>query len=303
MTRSIHDQFAKKCLKEILTPLGEVKSSVDITAEVRQADLLFLRDKNAPKNLPEIGLVGKLAETSALFEPFRNPVSRKEIRSCIGKLLDTHAKLEREARREKKTIAEIDLTCLWILSPTASTELLASCGATSRAKNYPEGVYFLPNVLKTGIIAIHQLPPTPETLWLRILGRGKVQQQAILELKSLQSSNTLHNNVLELVYEMLALLESRQKQELDVETRELVMELSTIYLERLQNATEEGIQQGIQQSQAKERRTSIESLLTIRFGAIDWELERIIEPLIALSPAEFTPLLLQLSRKELLERY
>lgn len=299
MTRSIHDQFAKKCLKEILTPLGEVKSSVDITAEVRQADLLFLRDKNAPKNLPEIGLVGKLAETSALFEPFRNPVSRKEIRSCIGKLLDTHAKLEREARREKKTIAEIDLTCLWILSPTASTELLASCGATSRTKNYPEGVYFLPNVLKTGIIAIHQLPPTPETLWLRILGRGKVQQQAILELKSLQSSNTLHNNVLELVYEMLALLESRQKQELDVETKELVMELSTIYLERLQNATEEGIQL----SQAKERRTSIESLLRIRFGAIDWELERIIEPLIALSPAEFTPLLLQLSRKELLERY
>ena len=217
--------------------------------------------------------------------------------------MDTHAKLEREARREKKTIAEIDLTCLWILSPTASTELLASCGATSRVKNYPEGIYFLPNVFKTGIIAIHQLPPTPETLWLRILGRGKVQQQAILELKSLQSSNTLHNNVLELVYEMLALLESRQKQELDVETKELVMELSTIYLQRLQNATEEGIQQGIQQSQAKERRTSIESLLRIRFGAIDWELERIIEPLIALSPEEFTPLLLQLSREELLARY
>ena len=69
MTRSIHDQFAKKCLTEILTPLGEVKSSVDITAEVRQADLLFLRDKNAPKNLPEIGLMGRLAATSALSYP------------------------------------------------------------------------------------------------------------------------------------------------------------------------------------------------------------------------------------------
>ncbi len=299
MTRSIHDQFAKKCLTELLTPLREVQSSVDITGEVRQADLLFLRDKNAPKNVPEIGLLGKLAATSALFEPFRNPVSQKQIRSCIGKLFDTHAKLEREAKREKKTIAEADLTRLWILSPTVSTELLASCGANAGGENWLEGVYFLPNVLKTGIIAIHQLPRTPDTLWLRILGRGKVQKQAIRELKSLQGEGKLHNNVLELVYEMLAILEVRQKQNLDVEAKELIMELSTIYLERLQNATEQGIQQGIQQSS----RITIESILKTRFEAIDEPLERIIEPIIALSPEEFTPLLLQLSREELLARF
>lgn len=297
MTRSIHDQFAKKCLTELLTPLGEVKSSFDITSEVRQADLLFLRDQNAPGNVTDIG---------ALFEPFRNPVNPKQIRSCIGKLFDTHAKLEREAKREKKTIAEPDVIRLWILSPTVSTELLGSCGATAGGEKWLEGVYFLPNVLKTGIIAIHQLPQTPETLWLRILGRGKVQKQAIQELKYLQGEGTLHNNVLELVYEMLAILEAREKEELDVEAKEIIMELSTIYLERLKNATEEGIQQGIlqakQESQARERRT-IESLLKTRFGSIDEPLSRIIEQIIALSPEEFTPLLLQLSREELLARF
>ena len=302
MTRSIHDQFAKKCLTELLAPLGEVKSGFKITAEVREADLLFLRNPNAPKNVPEIGLLGKLAATSALFEPFRNSVNPKQIRSCIGKLFDTHAKLEREAKREKKTIAEADVIRLWILSPTVSTELLASCGANTGGENWLEGVYFLPNVLKTGIIAIHQLPRTPDTLWLRILGRGKVQQQAIQELKSLQGEGKLHNNVLELVYEMLAILEVRQKQNLDVEAKEWIMELSTIYLERLQNVREEGIQQGKQESKARERRT-IESLLKTRFGTIDEPLSRIIEPIIALSPEEFTPLLLQLSREELLARF
>ncbi len=311
MTRSIHDQFAKKCLTELLAPLGEVKSGFKITAEVREADLLFLRNPNATKNVPEIGLLGKLAATSALFEPFRNPVNPKQIRSCLGKLFDTHAKLEREAKGEKKTIAEPDVIRLWILSPTVSTELLGSCGATAGGKNWREGVYFLPKVLKTGIIAIDQLPRTPETLWLRILGRGKVQQQAIRELKSLQGEGALHNNVLELVYEMLAILEAREKQNLDVEAQELIMELSTIYLERLKNATEEGIQRGIQrgiqqgkqESKARERRASIESLLRIRFGTIDEPLSRIIEPIIALSPEEFTPLLLQLSREELLARF
>ena len=46
MTRFIHDQFAKQYLTELLTPYGEVETSKDITAEVRQIDLLFMGDIN-----------------------------------------------------------------------------------------------------------------------------------------------------------------------------------------------------------------------------------------------------------------
>ncbi len=44
MTRFIHDQFAKKYLAELLAFFGEgeVKTSVDIAAEVKQADVLFI---------------------------------------------------------------------------------------------------------------------------------------------------------------------------------------------------------------------------------------------------------------------
>jgi len=38
MTRFIHDQFAKQYLTELLTPYGQVETSKDITAEVRQID-------------------------------------------------------------------------------------------------------------------------------------------------------------------------------------------------------------------------------------------------------------------------
>ncbi|MBE9259195.1 hypothetical protein IQ228_18085 [Dolichospermum sp. LEGE 00246] len=40
MTRFIHDQFAKQYLTELLTPYGQVETSKDITAEVRQIDVL-----------------------------------------------------------------------------------------------------------------------------------------------------------------------------------------------------------------------------------------------------------------------
>ncbi len=53
----------------------------------------------------------------------------------------------------------------------------------------------------------------------------------------------------------------------------------------------------------QKRRTVIENLLQVRFGSLDRELSTIIESISRLSPQEFTPLLLQLSREELLNRF
>ena len=52
-----------------------------------------------------------------------------------------------------------------------------------------------------------------------------------------------------------------------------------------------------------ERRTTIENLLRLRFGVLDESLLAIVEPMLELPPEEFTPLLLQLSREELIARF
>jgi len=46
--------------------------------------------------------LGKLTLTPALFEPFRNPVTANEIRTCTMKLFAVHGELERQAKREAK---------------------------------------------------------------------------------------------------------------------------------------------------------------------------------------------------------
>jgi hypothetical protein len=56
---------------------------------------------------------------------------------------------------------------------------------------------------------------------------------------------------------------------------------------------------GAQQAQQK----GIMSILTTRFGAIDDELTAIVPAIMALPIASATPLLLQLSREELLSRF
>ncbi|MFB2918531.1 MULTISPECIES: hypothetical protein [Aerosakkonema] len=81
------------------------------------------------------------------------------------------------------------------------------------------------------------------------------------------------------------------------------MRLAPLYEQDREQAIQEGIQQGIQQGIQAERRQIVENLLQVRFGLLDEQLAAIIPLILTLPPAEFTPMLLQLSRAELLARF
>ncbi|BDI18222.1 hypothetical protein ANSO36C_40240 [Nostoc cf. commune SO-36] len=104
------------------------------------------------------------------------------------------------------------------------------------------GVHFLPDALRTAIVAIHQLPQTPETLWLRLLGRGNVQSQAIIDLQALPLDYPYQKSNLELAYNLRENL--RVNQELEADDRELIMRLEPLYQRDREQAKEEGRQRG-----------------------------------------------------------
>lgn len=87
MTRLIHDQFAKDYLSELLAPLGVVNPGREVTSSVRQIDVYFTPTTEIPDYKEKLGLLGKMAETTGLFEPFRNPVTVDEVQRCVEKLL------------------------------------------------------------------------------------------------------------------------------------------------------------------------------------------------------------------------
>jgi flagellar biosynthesis/type III secretory pathway protein FliH len=89
----------------------------------------------------------------------------------------------------------------------------------------------------------------------------------------------------------------------DPEDQELAMRLSPIYDQQLEQARQEARQEAQQQGLQQGQRGLIENLLASRFGSLDEELAAMISRLIALPPEEFAPLLLQLSREELLSRF
>ncbi|MBD2446382.1 hypothetical protein H6G76_04240 [Nostoc sp. FACHB-152] len=301
MTRFPYDQFAKDYLQELLQPLGTIETSRKVSAEIREIDVYFAPTSPSTSDKLELGLLGKIASAPALIEPFRNAATITEIRSCLNKLFDIFAQIKRQTKVDHNRVAESELPRLWILSPTASESILEGFRTSQDLENWEVGVHFFGEYFRTAIVAIHQLPRIEETLWLRLLGKGRVQQQAIDELEALPQDNPLRAKAIDLLLSLKTTLEVNQN--IDQEDRDLIMRLSPIYEQKLAEAKQEGIQEGIQEGLQAERRKVINNLLQFRFGTVDTELAGIIQPLLALAPEEFTPLLLQLSREELLDRF
>jgi hypothetical protein len=248
-----------------------------LTSEVRRIDLLFIPLPERAEHRQRLGLLGRIAATACLIEPYRNPPTAEEICTCLLKLFIQHGERRRQARRAEQMVREADYELLWVLSPTLSQALLRDFGA-QRQDGWESGTYFAVAGLRTVLVAVHQLSGGRETLWLRILGRGRVQQQAIQEVLALEEDDPLRELALRLLTSWR--IRTQQQEQLSAEEQELMMNLSSAYLEWEQKTRQEGIQVGLQEGrrqglqegrrqglQEGERRMLLE-LLSERFGPL-----------------------------------
>jgi Domain of unknown function (DUF4351) len=146
---------------------------------------------------------------------------------------------------------------------------------------------------KTGIIVLHQLPVTNDTLWLRILGRDNVQIRAIAEIAGLPIDSPYRQNALELFSNLKIILESKQNK--NAEETELIMNLSPLYLEQIDIATQKGramgeatgiaigeatgIATGVERGRVEEGRSLIIRQLTRKLGELNAEMIDLINSL------------------------
>jgi hypothetical protein len=137
---------------------------------------------------------------------------------------------------------EDDLPQLWILATSASERLLNGFRAQQDAA-WPSRIYFLGDSLRTAIIAIDQLPCTPDTLWLRVLGKGATQKQAISELFAMPREDGLRSVTLGLLMSWRIEI-NIDDNELDAETQELIMQLSPAYIKWREETLQEGKAEG-----------------------------------------------------------
>jgi hypothetical protein len=244
MSQFPHDDFAKDWLGSLTEELGKTKPSLEMAGEKRQIDFYF--EPNKPLgDRSGLGLLGRLLTTPIAFEPFRNPVDANKINSCIGKRID---------------LPPENNVYLWILTPTLFDTILQGFGAVLNTELCESGLYQLPPLLRTGIVVIYRLPKVLDTLWLRMLGRDRVQGNAAAEVAAMPPDYPYRDKALELFANLKVMLELK-KNKIPEET-ELLMNLSPLYLEQIDRAKQEG------------QKILLQNILTDRLAIVRTDLER-----------------------------
>jgi hypothetical protein len=270
MTRTAHDEFAKDWLKSFLSDFGQVETEFQISSEARHVDVYFQprMDISPPHSL---GLVGKMIANPCLIEPFRNPIPEREICNCLGKSAALGDQMLAESKRQRRDCQHLPLTkrfrfrqrpFLWMITPTLSDNLQQDF-ILSQRRDWGEGIYFTGKAQRGAIIAVHSLPAILDTLWLRLLGRDRVQKQAIRELMALP----LDHPYRELTLRHVAILQQNLKarQNISKDLRKVIMTLSITYeqieseiLQRgLEQGLERGLEQGLEQGQTNAQRAIV----------------------------------------------
>jgi hypothetical protein len=197
-----HDQFSKNLLHDALTRAGDAETEVPVTVAPQSIDVYSVPDPARAAERAQMGLLGELAEEPSLFEPFRNTPSFDRVEECLRKQLNWRHEIKRRAQAAADKVSEeatpeekdweevpgeeprktIPLPMLVVISPgrpeTAIREYL--CRRKRR------GVYHsAARGLKLWVVVLAELPRTPETLLLRLIGKGRVLREALDDLEAL----------------------------------------------------------------------------------------------------------------------
>jgi hypothetical protein len=273
MTRSPFDQFSKQLLEEFLSPLGAVNINREVAGEARWIDVWFEPATQLNLDLATLGLLGRIAATPCLLEAFRNQPPLIAIFNCKQKLFSVFGEWQRQAEREHRTVPDTldGFPWLWILSPSVS-ELLLSRVEMVAAADWPTGIYF-DRANYTALIAINQLPVHEETLWMRLLGKGAVQERAIAEVLAFDADDPRRANVLQLLVTWKISIELTGT--IEQEEQAVMAQLSQAYLEWEQQTERRGEQRG----QRQEARSLVLRLLNRRVGSLPTTISTAVEAL------------------------
>jgi hypothetical protein len=194
MTNKPFDKFNKRVFQELLSPFGQVFPEFGILGEGRRIDVFFAPHPGIVTDVDELGYLAEMTRQPALLEPFRSALLDENVHDCMMKLFMVFADLQ----REHPTVPVAEKPQLWILAAEVSDRLLNDF-AEPPSSDLMEGLYPLRKGLGTTIVAINELPVVSETLWLRLLGKGRTQEMAIADLLMMPKSDPKRGPALDLL--------------------------------------------------------------------------------------------------------
>jgi hypothetical protein len=177
--------------------------------------------------------------------------------------------------------------------------MLRSFGAVLD-KELGQGVYWISSGWRIGLVIVRELSETPETLWLRGLGKDEILSEAFSGIRSLPETKRERNDIVEVCIKHFKYLIEKSVTDLSEEEgnfMKTMQEIDILYQAEMGRIRSVGQEEG----RAESDRASLEAMIIFKFGAIDPELEQVLPKLLLLAPFERTQQVMTLSREALLE--
>jgi hypothetical protein len=185
------DHFAKNLLRDALSRACTSETEVEVLAATQKIDVYTVPDPARAAERARMGLLGELAATPSLFEPFHDTPTLRKLRRCVNKQHTWHHELERRARaaagalsaegREEPAADEVPFPALVAIGPGHPETVLDAYGCRPAGPGIYEAVWGL----ALRVVVLSELPRTRDTLLLRLLGNGRLLREALADLAAL----------------------------------------------------------------------------------------------------------------------
>src|SRR3954470_2623852 len=100
--RNHFDHLSKEIGQKALGPTGAAIAHDPINSETQYADLRYEPDPARQAERDRLGLLGRLAASACILEPYSDAPSAEEFRACLTKHLTSWQQRVRDARSESK---------------------------------------------------------------------------------------------------------------------------------------------------------------------------------------------------------
>jgi hypothetical protein len=226
-----------------------------------------------------LGLLGRMAATPCIVEPFHDTPGGDAVLDCLRKQLTLRHNLLRTARKQAKQESPATLRQnsgppesprLWILSSGRPETVLDDLAFTPLDGS--SGIWQAPRLLATFLVVMRDLPATRETLPLRLLGNGPTFRQAVRELRALPAESW----EADLLIPQLLAFSSQIFQDFEEDPMSYA-EIDAIFDEWDRRVRQKSRKEGLEEGREQGIRQSLVDLYEARFGSIPATLRAAIE--------------------------
>jgi hypothetical protein len=268
------DQFAKVTLRPRLEPRGRFGTEEEVSPEPQRIDIWFVPGASGDRGRGD--LLDRMTDRPCMIEPFsRTPTQADILRVEARQGMWDQVLGLRKGRAHRARV------WAWILSPGRPTSAIDGLHLQP-LEGWPRGLYGLRGDWNLGLVVIRELPPGRDTLILRLLGAGRVREQAIEELLALPPGEReieIERALARFHKELLATMAHRPltKEEEDVldVTRDVFEQWEQQKVEEgIQKGLEEGLERGLRQGLERGLRQGLEAVYRGRFGGFPRDVSR-----------------------------